>query len=50
MILKMCLPPQVKMEGINNSSIGGKPSRKCHVQRMHFNETTEFGTYCRMNE
>ena len=47
---EMCLRPQVKMEGINSLGEGGKPSRKCHVQRTHFNETIESETNCRVNE
>jgi hypothetical protein len=47
---EMCLRPQVKMEGIDSLSEGRKPSRKCHVQRMQFNETTKVETNCRLNE
>jgi hypothetical protein len=38
MILKIFLRLQVKRKEVNSLSEGGKPSRKCHVQRMHFNQ------------
>ena len=38
MILKIFLRPQVKRKGVNILSEGGKPSRKCHVQGMQFNQ------------
>jgi hypothetical protein len=50
MTLNMSFRPQVKMEGTNSLSKGGKSSRKCHVPRTHFNEGIEFETNCRVKE